>query len=220
MALVATDPTWDHARVGSSRKKEEPRSPFVAAALALDAEFEALERLATALERAPVENEKGLERARRLLGEVEACRERLGARLQAFARALDEARARSEQANERVAARTAAVSERLGEGERLAKRLEALGNAVGQLEQLLAGLRRPDGGALGEEERGQLAAQLPEVDAQLGVLVDEARRLMDDAHAARLWTLQRGADTLRQSLQGARHRLAQIAQQPGGSDEG
>src|SRR5690606_26352209 len=89
VALVATGATWDHARVGPSRRKEEPRSPCAAAALALDAESAAPERPATALERAPVENEKGLERARRLLGDVEACRERLGARLQAFARALD-----------------------------------------------------------------------------------------------------------------------------------
>src|SRR4051812_34657055 len=84
-------------------------SPLAQAALSLDEEFNRLVQLGGELERAPIETDNGLERARLLLQRFGETGERLGENIQALAQALAEAQARAQITTQAVAARAQLV---------------------------------------------------------------------------------------------------------------
>jgi hypothetical protein len=62
--------------------------------------------------------------------------------------------------------------------------------------------------ALSQEERAMLTAHIPELDQKLGLLIEEARKLQEDARAANMRTTERNADSMSQTLQSARRKLS------------
>ncbi len=56
---------------------------------------------------------------------------------------------------------------------------------------------------------------MPEINSQMSIVVDEAKRLMDDARAANMKILERNCDSLRQTVQASIHRFSQLSGSPG-----
>jgi outer membrane PBP1 activator LpoA protein len=187
--------------------KQKPLSPFGQAATQLDAAFVDFERLARELEQLEIASDKGFDRARGLLSEVDGCRQLLESSMQAMAAELDAARGRSEKAAQAILGRALEVQDRQRDTEALLQRFQQLGGMVKQITESVRELNVQPPGQLSPEEQAQLDERLPQFNEQMGTLVDAARKLMDDARAANMKALERNADSLRQSLQAARHRL-------------
>lgn len=191
--------------------KASPQSPFGQAALALDGDFVLFERLSTELESLSLNSEKGLERARALLLQFGECGTRIGDGMQVLSTELMAAQQRTEKAAQLVSQKALEVQQRQGETEGLLTRFKTLGDMVKQVTTLVGQLKQPDADITPEQQQ-VLATRLPEINGQLGILVDEAKKLMDDAHKANLKTLESNADSLRQSLAATRHRLNQFVE--------
>jgi hypothetical protein len=188
-------------------KQNKSQSPFAQAALDLDRDFTQFERLAREIERLSVNSDRGLERAGIMMGEIDAVRKRLETGMVALAKTLDDARERTEKAALTVSNRAQEIRERQLEAENMLTRYKTLGEMVKQITTALTQLRKPGAGEMTPEDQATLAKRLPEFNAQMDVVVNEARKLMDDAHQANMKTLERNADSLRQSLQAARNRF-------------
>jgi len=81
---------------------------------------------------------------------------------------------------------------------------------VRKVSETVAQLKKASGEEISTEEKALLVKQLPEFDAQLGRLVDEAHKLREDSHAANLRNLERNADSLGQVLSSARRKLSKF----------
>lgn len=182
-------------------------SAFAQSALALDDEFNQFERLSRELERLSIHSDKGLERARALLGELDQCGQRIGKGMQTLATALDGSREQTEKAAQIVSSKSMAVQERQRETEQMLGRVKALGDMARQITTSVAQLRQPSVTDLSDADKQQIASRLPEINGQLGFLVEEARKLADDAQTANMKDLERHAQSLKQTLQAARNRL-------------
>lgn len=183
------------------------QSEFARIALALDADFAAFERLARELDLLALKSDKGIERAETLLIQADKASQAIGKGMVDLGAALELSRSRTERAAQVISEKAEAVRERQEEVTTLVDRFRSLGGMVKSLTEAIPELKKPNGGELTQEESEILANSLPAFNEQVERLVDEARKLMDDAHAANLKILERNADSLRQSLQGAHHRL-------------
>jgi len=191
---------------------KKPNSSFAKAALALDETFAQFERLAGELNSLALESDRGLDRALSLMTELGACRQRLGPVSQEFGQALEEARLRVAAAADVVATREVAVQERHQKAQELLMRYKSLAEMVQQITTALAKLKGQATSASEATETAEMRQFLPQINDKMGVLVGEARKLMDDARTSNMKSLERHADSLRQSLQSARHRFEILAQ--------
>lgn len=182
-------------------------SEFAQAALALDAELIKFDKLTKDLENQSIDTERGLEKARTLLTQFEESNRQIGVGMQTLAGALDTARQKLEAGAQLAATRAQAVNDRQQQAAQLLERFRTLGDMVNKVNGAVSQLRKPTGDELTIEEKQQLSTRLPEFNTQLGILVDEARRLMEDAHEANMEVLKRNADSLRQTLHAASNRL-------------
>ena len=185
-------------------------SPFGQSALTLDNDFAELDRLSGQIERLSIESDSGMERAKELLVKFGECGQRISTGVQSLAKSLEETRSRAETAAQSVASRAALIQERHHENERMLDRFRSLGDKVREVSTALAALKAPAKGVT-EEGKALIAKQLPEFNAQLETLTAEAQKLKDDAREANMKTLERNADSLYQTLQSARRKLASIA---------
>lgn len=191
-------------------------SSFGEAAVALDGEFQALEEIAREMERLTIESDKGLERGLQLLQEADGIRQRMTTSMQALAQTLEEARDRNEKAATIVAERAEQLQKRQRDSDLMLERYRALGELVKKAGEAIAQVKQPSTAELPPEQRALLMSKLPAFNDQLGILVDQARELMADAHAANMKNLERNVDSLRQSIQAARHRLNLFVGKQGG----
>jgi hypothetical protein len=193
-----------------STANPKQQSDFAQAALALDADFEQLERLSGELDRLAIDSDSGLERAKALLLRFGECGQRIGDEMQALARSLEEARTRAEASANRVAERAAAIQKRQIEADRLLQRFQALSEMVRKVTEAAGALQQSLKKDASDEERRALIRNLPELDSKLGVLIDEAFKIRQDAQEANLKTLHRNADSLGQTLQSVRRKLGSL----------
>jgi chromosome segregation ATPase len=205
--LTTAERAWYRAVMTTTTTPGKSLSSFARAALALDAEFSKFARLSEELERLQVGSDRGLDRAQALLAELAECRERFGPASEELARSLEEARQRTAHAAEQVAGRESAVRDRQAHVEQLVGRYKTLGEMVARVQELAGALRKSGSAGLDQA----VTSKLPELDAQLALLVEEARKLMQEAHAANMKALERNADSLRQSLQTVRNKFGMMA---------
>lgn len=197
-----------------SKKNKDDLSAFARAALALDVRFEEFCRLADELERVSTESDTGLERARILLKDLAECRESFTPASQDMARALEDARQRTAAAAEMVEIKEQAVQNRVAHVDQMLSRYRLLGDTVRRVTTAVSELKQSPEGGLSAAERSLLASKMPEINSQMAIVVDEAKRLMDDARAANMKILERNCDSLRQSVQASIHRFSQLSSSP------
>lgn len=200
--------------MNSPNKKDDRNiSEFFQSAAALDADFAELERLGGQLDRLEIDSDNGLEQAQKRLARFSECGERIGTGIMALAKALDETRARAEKLAEVVRARAVVVQERQNETQRLLMRFQSLGELAKKINATIAGLKKPvKKGELTDDEKALLSQHMPEIDSKLGMLLDEARKLREDARKVNMKALERNAETLSQALLSARRQLGTAIQ--------
>jgi chromosome segregation ATPase len=186
-------------------------SSFAESALQLDSDFLELERLSGQLERLDVNSDSGLDKAREILAKFGECGNRIGSGVQKLAKELEEARVRAEKAAELVAQRANVVQERQQIQDRLSEKFHTLTEMVRKVSQLIGQLKKAEGETMSDDERTQLAQQLPGFDSQLSVLVDEAMKLKVEAQEANMKTLMKNADSLSQTLLSAKRKLGTLS---------
>ena len=184
----------------------KPTSVFGERALALDNDFCEFGRLASEMEGIDIQSDLGFDKARKLLAKLDTTGKRIGDGMVGLTTSLEEVRQRTEAAAQLVSERAAAVEKRQNDNDRMVERLHTLGNLVKQVTEAVAKLRASSADAIAAEPN-ELGNKLPEFSNQLGVLVDETKKLIEDAQAAKMTSLERNADSLRQTLQAARNRL-------------
>jgi hypothetical protein len=192
-----------------SRDKKD-LSAFGLSAVSLDADFVELERLSRQIERIDIDSDSGLERAQRLLVQFAECGQRVADGATGFSKVLEEARAGAEKAAQVVSARAAEIQERQQHNDRMLERFRLLSETVGQITALLAPFRKAAGSALSQEDRVLIQQQIPDIDSQLGALIEEAFKLRNDARDSKMRNVERNADSLAQTLASARRRLSEL----------
>jgi hypothetical protein len=175
------------------------RSSFALAALALDSDFQELERISGQLERHEYVSEGDFEHARKLLAAFGECGQRIGGGVQRLASELEQARARAEKAAQIVGERSELILKRQEESQVMLDAFQALAlKARGITESMQA---------LKDQDRVALLARLPALTAELDVLAGEVTQLEQEAESRGLKGLARDAGSMRQSLNAARERL-------------
>ena len=185
-------------------------SPFGLAAVALDADFVELERLGSQIERLEFDSDSGLERAQRLLARFAETGQRIAEGVVAFSKTLEEARVRAERAAQVVSARAVLVKERQNEAGRMLERFSLLSETVGKISGMLASFKKPAGDVVSAEDRAYIQRQIPDIDRQLGALLDEVLKLKAEARSSKMRSLENSADSLGQTLTSARRKLSEL----------
>lgn len=187
-------------------------SEFGNAALALDQDFGEFERLAHKIESLSIDSDSGFDQAQKLLVKIDECGKRIGTNMQLLSQKLEDARKATEEAAQAVSTRALAVQQRQKETQFMLERLRNLGETVKDITSKLTQVRQDTEPASEAERKTQLANRLPEFDGELALVVEDINKLMLDARTLRMKTLERNADSLRQSLQAARHRFTQFVE--------
>ena len=180
--------------------KAKTLSPLAQSALELDTDFSELERLASEIDRLADGSESEVTMARKLLARFTECSQRIGVGVQALAKNLDESRQRAERSVEIVATRATALQTRDTQTDALFARYQTLGQQVGELSATIASLPRPGEEGLSTDDTARITAQIPALNTRLVELIEEARKIQQDARTARVPDLERNADSLSQRL--------------------
>jgi hypothetical protein len=175
------------------------RSPFALAALALDSDFQELERLAGQLERHEYATDQDFEHARKLLAAFGECGQRIGGGVQSLASELEQARARAEKAAQVVGERSVLIQQRQDEAAGLLDAFQALAGKARELTESMQGLK-----GLGREA---LLEKIPGLSVELEGISSEVAKLEKDAASKGLKGLARDAGSMKQSLNAALERL-------------
>ncbi len=188
-------------------------SPFAQSALNLDADFNELERLSHQLECLDVESDFGLEQARKILLKFGECGTRAGEGVQTLAKTLNESRVRAEAAAQAVANRAAIVEAYHQKQQILLARFQMLGDTVKKVTEGIGTLKKANTGSLQADEKAEIEQHLPELTSSLGILIEQARLLKDEAQAAKLKSLEKNAHALSQTLTSAQNKLGSFLKQ-------
>lgn len=191
-----------------NKRDKNARSDLVTAAEALDRELRTFEGLAEAVRKHPLSSQKNLERMAATLKEVTESDDRLSAGIQALLAAINHARERQEAQARAVHARALELQQRTEELGALQQRYAALGVSAGELNALMQQIaaRKSETGA----SDADLAAGLGELIEKLGQIAGEAKHLTETARERDFVDVMQQADALRQQLQAARNKLAQL----------
>lgn len=200
-----------------SRKDRQPGDPqshdkpggaagagaLTAAAAALDAELRRFEELAGAVRRAPLDSQKGIERAAGVVREAAESQTRFATLLHAMMDAMGGARDRMQTAADAINARADEIRDRSNAYTALVQRLGELGQEakeIGVVAQAV-GARKKEAG---EAPSPDVLEEIRSMRARMGGLAAQADQLAKDAQAADLVDIARQADSLRQTV-GAAH---------------
>jgi len=192
-----------------------PPGPLAMAASALESELRRYEETSTQLESLPLNSEKTLQRARKVLEECAAHQEALAVLLPAFAQAMQAAQNRQEKCMTVTAEGTQRIKVRFNERVALLERVAALGHRAQEIHQpiaeLSAALSEPTNAEEAENQnRNQPAVvlkSLEEVNARTEAVIEEAESVRKAATEAEWLDIARDAQTLKEQLQSARNKI-------------
>lgn len=190
--------------------KNKELSPLAQAVLKLDNHFSELERLSANISETELKSEFEVNQMRKLMSLFGEHGEAVGVEIVELANQLNEARTRAEAAARVVAEK---AEELKNHQEKQNRNMEAFHNLAAKVQGLneqLMGLKKPEGEALTEEERVQLAARLSELDLKLQPLIEEAMNLKHTAHDSKMKNLEQNADSLTQSLRAVSQKIELI----------
>ncbi|ADO68560.1 hypothetical protein [Stigmatella aurantiaca] len=193
-----------------SKRDKPPSSELVSAADALDAQLRRFESLADQFRRAPLNSEKSLERASRLLREVAEQDGVLNESVSALVAAVAKTRDRQQKEADSVNAHAQHLQERAETFKALLGRYGALGQSAAELNQRMQEFAALRAQAQGEEHSAALLSSLQGLEERMGQVADEARAVVDQAEAQDFADVGRQAESLRQQILSARNKLGLV----------
>lgn len=179
-------------------------SPLVTAAAALDEELRAYDELAAEAKRAPMNSEKGLQRAIKIVQDSAGRNERIQEKLKGLVAEIELARTRQVESLNTLLEAARAVETRAQQHDGMMQRFAALGESARQVNTMTVALseRRQAGAAEAELLEGLNGIQI-----QMATVVAEAEALTILATEQDWPDFARQADAVRQQVLAAKNKL-------------
>ncbi|MBN1208888.1 MAG: hypothetical protein JXB05_28780 [Myxococcaceae bacterium] len=190
-----------------SKRDKAPSSQLVAAAEALETQLARFESLAEQLRKAPLNSEKALERASKLLRDVAEMDQQLNASVGALVTAVTAARDRQHTQAEAVNARAQELQERADTFKTLLERYGALGTSAAELNQRMQEFAARRAQAQPGEQSAELTGSLDALAERMGQVAEEAEAVTRLAEEKDFNDVGQQADSLRQQILSARNKL-------------
>lgn len=179
-------------------------SPLVTAAAALDDELRAYDELAAEAKRAPMNSEKGLQRAIKIVQDSAGRNERIQEKLKGLVAEIELARTRQVESLNTLLEAARAVETRAQQHDGMMQRFAALGESAKQVNTMTVALsERRQAGA----PEAELLEGLNGIQIQMATVVAEAEALTLLATEQDWPEFARQADTVRQQVLAAKNKL-------------
>lgn len=190
-----------------SKRDKSPSSELVAAAEALESQLTRFESLADQLHKSPLNSEKSLERASKLLRDVAEQDQVLNASVSALVAAVTAARDRQQTQAEAVNARAQELQQRAETFKSLLERYGELGKSAAELNQRMQEFAAKRAQAQTPEQNAELVGTLDALNERMVQVAEEAQSVTKLAEEQDFTDVGRQADSLRQQLLSARNKL-------------
>jgi cytochrome c556 len=190
-----------------SKRDKSPSSELVAAAESLDAQLTRFESLAEQFRKSPLNSEKNLERASKLLRDVAEQDQQLNASVSALVAAVTKTRDRQQVQAESVNARAQELQQRAEDFKVLLERYGALGQSAAELNQRMQEFAAQRAKAQTPEQNTEVLGILDALNERMGQVADEASAVTKLGEEQDFTDIGRQADSLRQQLLSARNKL-------------
>jgi len=189
----------------------EDLTPFGRLALQLDREFAELSDVADQLSGLNIASDGDLDQGAKLLERAAKKGQSIAESMQEFANSLQEAREKSEAATKIIAERAQLIQQRRQQEDKLQEQLTQVKEAVRTIGAGLTNFSAPPAsGALSDEEKSQIAAELERLQAPMSRFIEAVQAIKAEAAHSKFRRLERQADSIIDSLQAARRKIAQV----------
>lgn len=190
-----------------SKRDKSPSSELEAAAEALESQLTRFESLADQFRKAPLNSEKSLEKASKLLRDVAEQDQVLNASVSALVAAVTAARDRQQKQADSVNAHAQELQQRAETFKTLLERYGALGQSAAELNQRMQEFAAKRAQAQTPEQNTELIATLDALNERMVQVAEEAQSVTRLAEEQDFIDVGRQADSLRQQLLSAKNKL-------------
>jgi len=187
--------------------KTKRDSPLVQCVLALDVYLSELERLGTKINSTDMTSDVDVEYVQKLITRFAECGEGISKEVATLATQLQEAQQRAQRVTQGVATQAELFNKRRSEQNEKLERFRVLSEKIGQLNASIGEFRRPHAEAFTPEDRAKLTSNIPALENQLTLLIEELQDLQKSARDSRMKALDKQAGSLTQSLEAVRKKL-------------
>jgi chromosome segregation ATPase len=186
-------------------------SPLVKSVLALDNYLTELERVGTKINSTDMTSDLDIEYIQKLMTRFTECGRGISEEVTTLSTRLQEAQARAEAVAQGVSRQAELFNNRRNEQNEKLEKFRILGERVSELNTAMSQFRRPHGHGLTAEDRAKLASNIPGLEAQLALLIEELQDLRTSARDSRMKALEKNAESLTQTLQAVRKKLRDLS---------
>jgi uncharacterized protein YoxC len=190
-----------------SKSAKPPVSELTAAAEVLDTQLRRFESLTEQFQKSPLNSEKSLERASKLLRDVAEQDRVLNESVSALVAAVASARDRQQKNAEAVNQHAQYLEQRAETFKTLLERYGALGQSAAELNQRMQDFAAKRAEPQTPEKNTELLASLDALQERMGQVADEAQAVVKLAEEQDFTDIGRQADSLRQQILSARNKL-------------
>jgi oligoendopeptidase F len=192
--------------------KAKRDSLLVKAVLALDDQLTELERVGTKINSTDMTSDFDPEFIQKLMTRFAECGKGISEEVTNLSARLQEAQERAQAVAQGVSRQAELFSVRRKEENEKLEEFRILGEKVRDLNAAIGQFRRPRGEGMTAEDRAKLTSNIPAVEAQVADLIDELQKLRQSARNSRMKSLEKNAESLTQTLQAVRKKLADLGQ--------
>ena len=197
----------------------EDLTPFGRVAVKLSQELADLALAGEQIAGVNLHSDRGLDDGIKILNRVALSGESVAATMQEFAASLQEARDRADAAIKLVSERAQVIQQRRQQQDQLQEKLNQLKAAVKEAGASLACFAQPASGAPSEEDKRRIAVELERIQAPMTRFIEAAQTIKAEAARSNFTRLERQADSIIDSLNASRRKIAQaVGSQSGGSE--
>jgi oligoendopeptidase F len=189
----------------SNKGKEQ--SPLVRSVLALDQHLAELHRVGTKITSTDMTDNFDVEFIEKLMARFAECGQAISEEVVNLSARLHEAQSGAQAVAQAVSGQAELLNKRRTEQNAKLEEFRVLGDKVRVLNASISPFRRQQGEALTAEDREKLVSQIPAVQSQLSVLIEELQTFRKSVRDLRMRALEKNAESLAQTLEAARKKL-------------
>jgi Skp family chaperone for outer membrane proteins len=186
-------------------------SSLVKSVLALDNYLTELERVGTKINSTDMTSDFDVEYIQKLMTRFAECGQGISEEVTNLSTQLQAAQARAESVAQGVSGQAELLNRRRNEQNEKIDAFRALGERVAGLNAAISRFRRPGESGLTDEDRAALKSSIPGFEEQLATLIEELENLRKSARSSRMRALEKNAESLVQTLQVVRKKLADLS---------